>query len=90
MKYAIEWDVTALSELGEVWDASPSKRRVAITDALTDIDRLLEANAPTVGESRQHPSIRWVCVVPVSMTIYVSERLKTVRILEARVHEREV
>ncbi len=89
MSYTIEWDTEALSDLGLVWDRSSFKQRVAITDALTDLDRLLSARADTAGESRFHPSVRWVCVVPVSLTVLVSERLRVAKILEARVYKRK-
>ncbi|QDT70328.1 hypothetical protein MalM25_32750 [Planctomycetes bacterium MalM25] len=87
MRYTIEWDPNALRELALIWDDSLSKRRIAIDKALGDIDRLLRADASSVGESRSTPALRWVCVFPVILTVFINDRIQVARIIEARVYD---
>jgi len=88
MRFAIRWEPTALRDLAEQWEASEHPLRVAITDALNDLERLLTTRAYEMGESREDEGVRWVSVEPVILTCRVDLRLREVLVVQARAYRR--
>lgn len=66
MNYDVVWLPAAEQELAAVWAASG--RRNEVTRASAEIDRQLEAAAPTAGESRA--AGRRILIVPPLGAIY--------------------
>lgn len=85
--YQVEWLQSVLDHLTDVWIASDSSTREALTAAVAEIDRRLMADAHSSGESRG-PNIRVDFVYPLSYTFHVPADANVVTVVKIRAYRR--
>jgi len=73
--FSVQWAPSALRDLAEFWADADSSTRLHITKAVREIDRILENNAESAGESRD-PGFRILLVAPlgVEYALHVPEK----------------
>ena len=85
--FQVEWLQSVLDHLTDVWIASDSITREALTAAVAEIDRRLTADPHSSGESRD-PNIRVDFVYPISYTFHVPADSHVVTVVKIRVYRR--
>ena len=78
--FRVRWVKSALNELASLWTSADSATRKAITDAANEIDRRLQRNPETEGESRGGME-RILFVPPLGIRFEVDAQRSTVRVL---------
>ena len=78
MKYAVVWQKTAEDALADLWTNAPDRNAVAA--ATEQVDRLLERDPSTRGESRVEP-FRVLFEPPLGIDFEVIEPDRAVRVL---------
>ncbi|MCE9555668.1 MAG: hypothetical protein K8T91_20150 [Planctomycetes bacterium] len=79
MKYTIRWRTAAEEELAKIWLSAHD--RAVITQAAREIDRVLEFEPESVGESRPHGR-RVTHVAPLGVTFQIFPAQRIVRVVE--------
>lgn len=82
MKFTVGWQPVAEGRLADLWAAA--RNRTAVTQAAHRIERLLESDAVTAGESRTPGRVPEQSVpfdAPLSVIFEVNEVVREVRIL---------
>lgn len=81
MTFHVHWSQEAISDLGRVWLTADQQQRTAITAATNGIDRALQINPDSEGESR--PEGRRVYFEPpLGILFTVNTRLQTVTVTQ--------
>ena len=70
--FSVRWVPSALRDLADFWTDSDSTTRQQITDAVREIDRILEIDAETAGESRD-PGFRVLLVTPIGVEYVIRD-----------------
>jgi hypothetical protein len=70
--FSVRWVPSALRDLAEFWADSDSETRQQITDAVREIDRTLETDAETAGESRDR-GFRILLVSPLGVEYVIRD-----------------
>jgi hypothetical protein len=70
--FSVRWVSSALRDLAEFWADSDSETRQQITETVREIDRILETDAETAGESRD-PGFRILLVAPLGVEYVIRD-----------------
>ena len=70
--FSVRWVPSALRDLTEFWADSNSDTRHQITESVREIDRTLERDAETAGESRD-PGFRVLLVTPIGVEYVIRD-----------------
>jgi len=82
--FRVEWAPDARDRVASAWNRADAPEREQIMDAVDLIDRLLANNPEQAGESRD-AGFRLLIEPPLSVSFTLNIRLKTVRVVSARV-----
>lgn len=82
MSFRVHWSEEAVSDLGKVWLTADPQRRAAISIAAHQIDRALQINPESEGESRPE-GCRVYFEAPLGILFTVNARLRAVTVTQA-------
>jgi hypothetical protein len=82
VKYAVQWQRTALEQLAEIWLSASSNDRAAITAAARQIEDALQFDAHARGESRSK-SWRIIFATPLAVRFEADPDQCVAKILRA-------
>lgn len=74
--FSVRWVPSALRDLAEFWADSDSTMRQRITESVREIDRTLERDAETAGESRDS-GFRILLVAPLGVEYVIRDSERT-------------
>ncbi|NUQ62498.1 MAG: hypothetical protein HUU20_08415 [Pirellulales bacterium] len=78
--FRVAWKQTALNELAQAWTQADADQRAAITAAVQAIDRTLQIEPESQGESRSHDQ-RVLFEAPLGVVYEVAPRLSSVTVV---------
>lgn len=82
MTFQVHWSQEAISDLGRVWLNADQQQRTAITVATHRIDRALQINPESEGESRPEGR-RIYFETPLGILFTINARRQTVTVTQA-------
>jgi hypothetical protein len=82
--FQVRWALVARDYVAAAWNRASVHDRERIMDAVDLVDRILAGDPEHAGESR-NPGFRLLVEPPLSVSFTVNVRLKTVRVVRARV-----